>query len=162
MHRILVVDDDKGIRMLYAEELADEGYEVITNDGDSQIIALIKEIDPDVIVMDIRLGKQSGLDLLQDIRNTYYNLPVILCTAYATFKYDLKSIAADYYVVKSSNLSELKSKIKWALESGTQLPPTPNHSERQGAKPIPMEQNQSPWSKPSFAGNKFVVLFFDN
>ncbi|MBW1886998.1 MAG: response regulator, partial [Deltaproteobacteria bacterium] len=112
MNRILVVDDDKAIRMLYADELAEEGYEVITNDGDSQIMALIKEKEPDVIVMDIRLGKQNGLDLLQDIRNTCYNLPVILCTAYATFKYDLKSVAADYYVVKSSDLSELKTKIK--------------------------------------------------
>ena len=112
MNRILVVDDEKAMRMLYAEELADEGYEVITNDGDSQILSLIKEKEPDVIVMDIRLGKQNGLDLLQDIRNKYYNMPVILCTAYATYKYDLKSIAADYYVVKSSNLSELKTKIK--------------------------------------------------
>ena len=116
MNRILVVDDDEAIRMLYAEELSEEGYEVITNDGDSQIMTMIKEKKPDVIVMDIRLGQQDGLDLLQDIRNRYYNLPVILCTAYANFKYDLKSIAADYYVVKNSNLSELKTKIKMAIE----------------------------------------------
>ena len=145
MHRILVVDDDKGIRMLYAEELADEGYEVITNDGDSQIIALIKEIDPDVIVMDIRLGKQSGLDLLQDIRNRYYNLPVILCTAYPTFKYDLKSIAADYYVVKSSDLSELKAKIKMAIEGCTE----PSYKETDDRAPlretIPSHQSRFCW-----------------
>lgn len=145
MNRILLVDDDKAIRMLYAEELTEEGYEVITKDGDCRLMTLIKEKEPDVIIMDIRLGKQNGLDLLQDIRNTYYNLPVILCTAYATYKYDLKSIAADYYVIKSSNLSELKSKIKWALESGAQLPPTPNHSERQGTKPIPMEETKLCW-----------------
>ncbi|MBW1887590.1 MAG: hypothetical protein JRI52_04465, partial [Deltaproteobacteria bacterium] len=65
--------------------------------------------------------------------------------AYATFKYDLKSVAADYYVVKSSNLSELKTKIKWALESGTQLPSEPNHSQRQGTIPIPMEQTKLFW-----------------
>jgi len=145
MNRILVVDDDKAIRMLYAEELAEEGYEVITNDGDSQLMALIKEKDPDLIIMDIRLGKKNGLDLLQDIRNTYYNLPVILCTAYATYKYDLKSIAADYYVVKSSNLSELKLKLKMAIESGIQLPSEPNHSESQRTKPIPMEQTKLRW-----------------
>ena len=118
MNRILVVDDDKGIRMLYAEELAEEGYEVITNDGDSQIMTLIKEKEPDVIVMDIRLGQQNGLDLLQDIRNKYYDLPIILCTAYPSFKYDLKSVAADYYVVKSSDLRELKLKVKMAIEGG--------------------------------------------
>ena len=146
MKRILVVDDDEAIRILYAEELADEGYEVITNDGQSQIMTLIKEKHPDVIVMDIRLGKHSGLDLLQDIRNRYYNLPVILCTAYSTYKYDLKSIAADYYVVKSSNLSELKAKIKWALESGISIQSEVNHSERKKTKPvIPVEQTRLQW-----------------
>jgi DNA-binding response OmpR family regulator len=54
--------------------------------------------------------------LLQDIRREFYNIPVILCSAYSSFKGDLKSIAADYYVVKSADLSELKQKIKMALE----------------------------------------------
>jgi DNA-binding response OmpR family regulator len=85
-------------------------------------MALIKKKQPDLVVLDIRLGCDSGLDLLVDIRNTYYNLPVILCTAYSTFKYDLKSIAADYYVVKSSDLDELKNKIKMALEGCKELP----------------------------------------
>jgi len=69
-------------------------------------------------VLDIKLGENDGLDLLQDIRNTYYDLPVVMCTAYPDFKYDLKSIAADYYVVKSSDLRELKEKVKMAFESG--------------------------------------------
>jgi DNA-binding response OmpR family regulator len=64
------------------------------------------------------LGEYDGLDLLQDIRKTYYDLPVILCSAYPVYKYDLKSIAADYYVVKNSTLEELKLKIKMALEGG--------------------------------------------
>jgi two-component system response regulator (stage 0 sporulation protein F) len=71
--------------------------------------------------LDIKLGANDGLDLLQDIRNTYYDLPVVMCTAYPDFKYDLKSIAADYYVVKSSDLRELKRKIKMAFESGEQF-----------------------------------------
>jgi DNA-binding response OmpR family regulator len=145
MNRILVVDDDAAIRMLYAEELTEEGYEVITNEGDSQVMTIIKKKKPDVIIMDIRLGQQNGLDLLQDIRNTYYNLPVILCSAYSIHKYEPKSIAADYYVVKSSDLSELKNKIKWALESGIELPSEPNHSEKRGTKPISMEQTRLQW-----------------
>jgi len=77
---------------------------------------------PDLIVLDIKIGEVNGLDILQNIRNTYYNLPVILCTAYPAFKYDLKSVAADYYVVKSADLSELKHKIKTAMERRVQLP----------------------------------------
>ena len=59
--------------------------------------------------------------ILQDIRNRFYDLPVILCSAYDTYKEDPKSIAADYYVVKSFDLSELKTMIKRALD--THLPP---------------------------------------
>ena len=61
----------------------------------------IRKERPDLIVMDIRLGRDNGLDLLQDLKNTRPNLPVILCTAYQTFEHDMKSIAADYYVTKS-------------------------------------------------------------
>lgn len=121
MNKILVVDDEESIRILYADELTEEGYEVITSGDGSLLLDLIEQERPDLIVLDIRLAKHDGLDLLQDIRNTYYDLPVVLCTAYSTFKYDLKSIAADYYVVKSSDLKELKLKIKMAIEGTKQF-----------------------------------------
>lgn len=117
MNRILVVDDNESIRLLYTDELTEEGYDVITNSGDSQLMALIKEKMPDLIVLDMKLGKYNGSDFVQTIRNKGCNLPVILCTAYPAFEYDLKSVAADYYVVKSSDLSELKVTVKKALES---------------------------------------------
>ncbi len=59
---------------------------------------------------------------LQDIRNIFYDMPVVLCTAYDTFKEDMKSIAADFYVIKSFDLTELKSKIAMALEAGPNTP----------------------------------------
>lgn len=123
MNRVLVVDDEKAIRMLYADELTEEGYDVIATGDGSGLMALIEQKRPDLVLLDIKLGEEDGLDLLQDIRNTYYDLPVVMCTAYPDFKYDLKSIAADYYVVKSSDLRGLKAKIKMALEGGEQLPP---------------------------------------
>jgi DNA-binding response OmpR family regulator len=70
------------------------------------------------------MAEHDGLDLLQDVRKEYYNIPVILCSAYSSYKGDLKSIAADYYVVKSADLSELKQKIKMALEG--HIPPNPD------------------------------------
>ncbi len=116
MNKILIVDDEEAIQLLYSEELTEEGYDVVTSGQVTRLMELITQKRPDLIVLDIKLGKYDGLDLLQDIRNTWNNLPIILCTAYPSFKYDLKSIAADYYVVKSSDLRELKLKIKMALE----------------------------------------------
>ena len=116
MDKILIVDDEAAILMLYNTELTLEGYDVITCRDGSKVFSMIQESKPDLVLLDIMLGNYSGLDLLQDIRNTYYDLPVILCSSYPAFKEDMKSIAADYYVVKGSNLSELKTKIKMALE----------------------------------------------
>lgn len=116
MARILVVDDDKNIRQYYTEELSDDGHQVSAVASGHQLLTIIDRFEPDVVVLDIKLGNYDGLELLKEIRNGYYNLPVILCSAYRTYKYDLRSIGADYYVVKSFDLSELKTMIKRALE----------------------------------------------
>ena len=116
--KILIVDDEEHIRFLYSEELAEEGYQVITAESGFQILERIEKEKPDLVVLDIKMVDFNGLDILQDIRNKYYDLPVILCTAYDTFKEDMKSIAADHYVIKSFDLSELKSRIAQALDSG--------------------------------------------
>ncbi len=57
----------------------------------------------------------SDLNLLQDALDVTHDIPVILCSAYMVFPSKMKSWVADFYVVKSSNLSELKSKIKSVL-----------------------------------------------
>ncbi len=114
--KILVVDDEKHIRMLYQEELESEGYEVATTDGEEAIENVLARENPAVIILDIRLGPgRSGLDLLQTIRSRDAKLPVILCTAYDSFQHDLKSIAADFYVVKSVDLTELKDSVRQGL-----------------------------------------------
>jgi DNA-binding response OmpR family regulator len=116
MNKILVVDDEKSMRILYADELTEEGYQVITHGGGTGLMDLLDHERPDLVLLDIRLGGEDGLDLLQDIRNAFYDLPVILCTAYSTFKQDVRSIAADDYVVKSHDMRELKSKVKRVFE----------------------------------------------
>ncbi len=117
MARILIVDDEEHIRSLYALELEDEGYEVLALESGKGLAEHIERFRPDVVVLDIKMVDVSGLDVLQEIRNRFYDLPVILCSAYGSYKGDIKSIAADYYVVKSSDLTELKTKIRNALET---------------------------------------------
>jgi DNA-binding response OmpR family regulator len=125
MNKILVVDDNLAIRMLYTEELIEEGYDVISHDGRKELMDVIKREIPDLMVLDIKLGEDSGLDMLRDIRNAYGNLPVILCSAYPDFNYDLKTIGADYYVLKSSDMSDLKLKVRLALEGLETFNPPP-------------------------------------
>jgi len=117
MAKILIVDDEEHIRYLYSEELSEAGYEVITAESGHLLLEKIEEEKPDLVVLDIKMVDYNGLDLLQDIRNKFYTMPVVLCTAYDTFKEDMKSIAADFYVIKSFDLTELKKKIAMALEA---------------------------------------------
>jgi DNA-binding response OmpR family regulator len=117
MAKILLVDDEEYILELYSEELSDEGHQVVTLNSGDQVIGMIGLHKPEIVVLDIKLVEWDGLELLQDIRNHYYDLPVILCTAYDTYKEDPKSITADYYVVKSFDLSELKAKIKKVIDA---------------------------------------------
>jgi DNA-binding response OmpR family regulator len=117
MAKVLIVDDEKHIRLLYSEELKEEGYDVALAADGKDILPRIEREKPDVVVLDIKMVSTNGLDVLQEIRNKYYNLPVILCSAYGSYKVDIKSIAADAYVVKSSDLTELKNKIAQVLEA---------------------------------------------
>ena len=117
MKKIFVVDDEEHIRLLLSEELKESGYEVITAKGGYKLLERIEGEKPDLVILDVKMVDYDGLDILQDIRNHFYDLPVILSTAYDSFKEDIKSIAADYYVVKRCDLTELKKRIAMALEA---------------------------------------------
>jgi DNA-binding response OmpR family regulator len=123
MIKILVVDDDDVIRLLYEEELNWHGYDVMSCSELEGLIQTISERCPDVLVLEAEIGGLRGLDILPDIRNRYYDLPVVLSTVSPTLKYDPRCIAADYCVLKSPDLSELRLRIEMALDSnaGTSL-----------------------------------------
>ena len=111
MAKILIVDDEKSIRDLYSEELGGEGYDVITAGEGREVSELISSEKPSALVLDIRMEDCDGLDLLQEVRNAHPDLPIILNTAYDSYREDVKTTAADYYVVKSFDLSELKLRL---------------------------------------------------
>jgi len=121
MARILLVDDENHIRALYAEELTEVGHQVTTAASGRNLLRKIALLQPEVVVLDIKIGNYDGLELLQDIRNRHDSLPIILCSAYDKFKDDPRSISADYYVVKSFELSGLKIAIQRAIEADASI-----------------------------------------
>ena len=92
MASILLVDDEQYIRELYSEELSAEGHKVATAATGHNLMKKIDNLQPEVVVLDIRLADYNGLELLQEIRTEHHDLPVILCTAYDTYKYDKKPL----------------------------------------------------------------------
>ncbi len=120
MSKILVVDDEANIRLLYSEELADEGYEVVTAGNTAEAVERLQGGTFDLAVLDIKLKNESGIDLLQKLVKERHDMPVILCSAFSCYKDDFSAWLADGYVVKSSDLSELKQEITRVLAKKSQ------------------------------------------
>ena len=116
MMTVLVVDDDKNLAMLYEQELGDEGYRVIVTHNAQDAIDLVEKDPPDLVVLDIRMPGMDGIEAMGRILGKQHQLPVILNTAYTSYKDNFTSWSADAYVVKSSDLTELKKEIKLALD----------------------------------------------
>jgi two-component system, response regulator, stage 0 sporulation protein F len=118
MKRILIADDEEALQRLYKEEFEEEGYEVLLAGNGKEVISLLEDPKhlPDLIVMDIRMPEMNGIDTLRIIKEKYPHLPVILCSAYSEFKQDFSTWASDDYVVKSSDLTELKEAVKRHLK----------------------------------------------
>jgi len=113
---VLIVDDDRGLRELYKSELSLEGYEVMAAATGKEAVEILKDSRPDVIVMDIRMPEMDGIEALGKVVARHKNIPVIINTAYPSYQEDFRAWAADEYVVKSSDLTELKAAIKRVLE----------------------------------------------
>ena len=110
--KILVIDDDKALRLLYQSELTGQGYQVDTAATGQEALDLFAPGHYEVAVVDIEMPDISGLDLIGRLRELAPGTALILNSAYSTYKADFKSWMADGYIVKSSDLTPLTEKIK--------------------------------------------------
>jgi CheY-like chemotaxis protein len=116
MKKILVVEDEESLRLLYEEELKAEGYDVLTARNGREAIRQLETGKPDLIILDIVMPVMDGMEALGRIVGQERKIPVILNTSYSGYRQDFMSWAADAYVTKSHDLTELKKKIRELLE----------------------------------------------
>jgi len=117
MKKLLVVEDEEALCLLYKEELTQEGYDVVTAGDAEQALEILNREKFDLIITDIRMPGRNGIELITQIMGMRTNVPIIINTSYQSYKSDFMTWAADAYVVKSSSLDELKSKIKELLNT---------------------------------------------
>lgn len=115
MKKLLFVDDEESIRLLYNEEFSDKGYEVILASSGEEALEKFSETEPDLLVIDIKMPGMDGIEVLNRIREQSKDVPIILCTAYGEYKQNLETWASDDYVVKSANLETLFKKVEMLL-----------------------------------------------
>ncbi|MBT1064922.1 sigma-54 dependent transcriptional regulator [Bowmanella sp. Y26] len=82
--RILIVEDDAGLREALIDTLLLGGYEILEADCAEAAMVLLNQEEVDLVVSDIQMGQMSGLSLLRSIKQKLPNMPVLLMTAYAT------------------------------------------------------------------------------
>jgi DNA-binding response OmpR family regulator len=115
MSIVLIVDDDRNQRTLYSRELGEEGYEVLTAADGREALEVFALRSPDVVVLDVQMPNMDGIETLGRLLSADRRIPVILHTAYSSYKTNFMTWSADAYVVKSSDLTELKAKIREVL-----------------------------------------------
>jgi DNA-binding NtrC family response regulator len=112
MAKILIVDDEINVRKLYSEELASEGYRTVSASNVKEALEKVEKEEPDLVILDIKLGEESGIEALMKIARQRKHLPVILNSAYSIYRDNFQTWAADAYIVKSVDLAPLKDKIR--------------------------------------------------
>jgi len=116
MEKVLCVDDDLSLLRLYQEELTEEGYKVILAKDGKEALAKFEKEKPQVVVMDIRMPVMNGIEALTAMLGKDRQIPVILNTAYPQYRENFMTWGAEAYVIKSSDLTDLKVKIREVLD----------------------------------------------
>lgn len=109
--KLLVVDDDTNIQRLYKEELEEEGYEVVIASTGKDALELFEKENPDIVTLDILMPDIDGISLLRKMKEQRPDIPIIMSTAY-DYRDDFAVWASEAYIVKSSDLGELKKTIQ--------------------------------------------------
>ncbi|HVO94418.1 MAG TPA: sigma-54 dependent transcriptional regulator [Terriglobales bacterium] len=134
---ILIADDDDTSVQLFSEVLAAEGYTVRRAQGGAEAIALLKEMAPDLLVVDVRMPGTGGLEVTRIAHRNYPAMPIVVMTAFGCMDTAIAAIqeGAFDFISKPVNLEQLKGIVARALaqrELGT----------GDGAKPRPEEAPQ--------------------
>jgi CheY-like chemotaxis protein len=119
MKRILVVDDDANIRLIFQTMLRRSGHDVVTASSGIQALEMLLEKNPDLVILDIKMPDIHGLEVLSLIREAENDVPVIICSAFEGMKDDfvIKSCNVFEYLVKPIDLKVLTSVVKRALDA---------------------------------------------
>ena len=116
--KILVVDDEPGIRELLSIMLSSEGYDVSTARDYNTALTKFQQNDFDIIIADIMMPGKSGIDLMKAIREKDPDIPIIIITAYASINSAIEALRLDAfdYITKPFSVDQIKFIIKRALD----------------------------------------------
>lgn len=111
MRRILIIDGAANLRLLYQLEFELEGYEAVAVGSGKEVLEILAHEKIDAVVLDFLLPNSGGLQLIDDLLTRQRHLPIIINTGYAQLRQNFRCWGAEAFVVKSSDLTKLKSAL---------------------------------------------------
>ncbi|HXH27608.1 MAG TPA: sigma-54 dependent transcriptional regulator [Candidatus Polarisedimenticolia bacterium] len=118
MDRVLIVDDERGMRDFLSIMLKKEGFAVLQAESALRASEIIARGEFDLVVSDIAMPGQSGLEVLRQVKAANPDIPVIMITAYASTESAVEALklGAYDYIIKPFDVEELKVVVRNALE----------------------------------------------
>lgn len=113
--KIMLVEDDEELSFLFKEDLESEGYEVVTIANGKDAIERVKDVAPDLVIMDIVMPKMDGIESMWHILSDNRDLPVIIYSGHPQFRDNFMTWGAEDFIVKSSDTGPLKEAIRGIL-----------------------------------------------
>lgn len=115
--RILIADDDEVSCQLFAEVLEGEGYRVDRAKSGDEALSLLRDMPPDLVIVDVRMPGITGLDVARTVHREHPALPVVVMTAFGSIETAIEAIreGAFDFISKPMNLEELKKTVARAL-----------------------------------------------
>jgi two-component system, NtrC family, response regulator GlrR len=114
---ILVAEDEEASRLLYFEELSDEGYRVITAENGLQVLGTLEDEKVDLLMTDIKMPDMHALEMIPKVREEHPALPILVVSAFKGMEEDftLKEFNISGFFAKPVNMEILKKKIRLIL-----------------------------------------------
>jgi CheY-like chemotaxis protein len=120
MNTLLIIDDEKHIRLLYEEEFADEGYATLSASNGREGLEIFQQHQEEIalILLDMKMPEMDGHEFLRELRQINTTIPVLISTAYGDYvQQDFSAWLSNGYSVKSGDLTELKAKVEEILSA---------------------------------------------
>ncbi len=117
MNRILVIEDEPNLIRLYERVLSDHHFEVVTAENGEQGLTKLEAVHVDLVITDIMMPDMDGFLFTQLLRQSGYDLPILMITAKASFNDKKRGfrLGADDYMVKPINLEEMLLRVEALL-----------------------------------------------
>jgi DNA-binding NtrC family response regulator len=116
---ILIAEDEPSARLLYFDELSDEGYRVITVENGLQVLGTLEDVKVDLLMTDIKMPDMHAMEMIPKVRAEHPTLPIIVASAFKGMEDDftMKGFHISGFFAKPVNMDRLKDQIKKILEA---------------------------------------------